>query len=491
LGRSDPFRGRRRALGVATASLVTVLSLPAAALASWPQFQGGDRHDGLVDGPSAPLEVAWRNDDVVLEAPEGGEGGLSAPIVADDGTIVAVGPTAVLGFSATDGHQVFEADRDFGPSVQPAIAEGPDGPIVVYTEGYGDSPPGSPTPSPSPSEGEDGDAFDAHVNAVDLRGDPAWEAPAQLDAVAVVPVSVAGDAAYVADVDGGVTAIAAASGEQRWSVDVGTTVAGAPTVADGRVYVATVGSRTAPGAVVALEPGTGEELWRTDEETISSNLVSAVVVADDALLVLEASSVVSLDPADGRLRWRTEIVNPLRNPPFFFQGTATPAPIAAGDAVVALDVSGRVYAFDAATGVERWDQALNDPSLLSLPVATDEQVLVPADSGTLAAIDLAGGHVVWRVDAGATVLRGLADAGDVLVAVTGFDDAGLVAFRAGSGTLLDEPSPTTFDPGRFAAGFALGGLLLAVAVLLATRPLQRRLGPALAPSVDHEEEAES
>jgi outer membrane protein assembly factor BamB len=480
LGRSDPSRGRRRALGVATASLLLTLVLPSAALASWPQFQGGAGHEGTSDGPTAPLEVAWRNDDIELRAPEGGQGGLSSPVVADDGTVVAVGPTVVFGFSSTDGAQRFAVERDFGPSVQPAIAEGPDGTVVVYTEGYGDDPPGSPTPTPSPSDDEGDEPFDAHVNAVDLEGNPVWEEPAQLDAIAAVPVAVEGDTAYVADVDGGVTALDVATGDERWSVDVGSTVAGAVTVADGRAYVAAYGPATEPGTVLALDPATGEELWRTDDETITSKVFSAVIADDDALVVFEPSSVVSLD-LDGQLRWRTEIVNPLRNPPFFVSGTATPAPVVAGDAIVAADVSGRVYALDAETGALRWDQALNDASLLALPVATDRHVLVPADSGTLAAVDLETGRVAWRVDAGATLLRGLADAGDVLVGVTGFDDGGLVAFGSGQGELLDEPSPTTFDAGRFLAGFAVGGLLLALGVVVVTRPLQRRLGPALAP----------
>jgi hypothetical protein len=88
---------------------------------------------------------------------------------------------------------------------------------------------------------------------------------------------------------------------------------------------------------------------------------------------------------------------------------------------------------------------------------------------------------VWRVDAGASLVRGLADAGDVLVAVTGFDDAGLVAFGPGEGALLDAPSPTEVDPGAFVIGFAAGGLLLAAVLVLLARPLQRRFGPALPP----------
>lgn len=462
-----------------------LVGIAPAALADWPQFQGDASHAGVSDGPTAPLAVAWANEDVELEA-GGTLGGLSAPVVADDGTIVTVGPREVLGFSATDGSERFSVARDFGPSVQPAVAGGTDGPIVVYTEGYGDDPPltgtptGSPAASPSPSPAPD-DVFDAHVNAIDLDGQPVWDEPAQLAAVVIVPVAVDADTAYVGDVDGGVTAIDLASGERRWAVDVGTTVAGAVTVDEERLFVSTVGSGTDAGAVVALEAASGERIWETTEDDVAANVVSAPVLAGGTIIVLEASGVVSLDPADGALRWRTEVVNPLRNPPFFFQGTATPTPVWAGEVVVAVDVSGRAYGFDAGSGALRWDHALNDPSLLSLPIVAGDEILVPTDSGTLSAIDTASGHLVWRVDAGAPLLRGLADAGDVLVAVTGFDDAGVVAFEPGEGALLDVPSPTTVDVGELTIGFALGGLAVGVLAVLLLRPLQRRLGPALPP----------
>jgi hypothetical protein len=88
---------------------------------------------------------------------------------------------------------------------------------------------------------------------------------------------------------------------------------------------------------------------------------------------------------------------------------------------------------------------------------------------------------VWRLDADASLLRGLADAGDVLVAVTGFDDAGLIAFGEGMGPLVDEPSPTTFDAGDLAVGFLLGGLLVGAALVFLFQLLQRRLGAPLPP----------
>jgi outer membrane protein assembly factor BamB len=484
LGRSHHVRGRRRAVGVAAATVVLTLVPGAIALASWPQFQGSGAHAGVSDGPTAPLAVAWSNTDIDLEAPDA-RGGLSAPVVAEDGTIVSVGPAAVLGFAATDGAPVFAAERDFGPSTQPAVAEGANGPVVVFTEGYGDNPPvptATATSSPSPSPTGDEDAFDSHVDAVDLEGEPAWDAPAALEAVVLAPVTVDERAAYVGDVEGVVTALAVDSGEELWTAELGSQVSGAVGVDGDRVYVPAVGARSEPGAVVALDAATGEEVWRASEEAIRGNPVSAVVVTGSALLLLEASSVVSLDPEDGGLEWHTEIVNPLRSPPFFFQGTASPAPVSADGSVYVVDVTGRVYALDAETGAIRWDHALNEPSPVSPPIVTPDHVLVTSDSGTLSAIDRDTGHLAWEVSgAQRGFLRGLADAGEELVAVAGSDDAALVAFGPdpGAGTLLDEPSPTTFDLGELLLGYALGGLALGAVAIVVLRPVRRGLGPAL------------
>src|SRR5918996_356095 len=294
-----------------------------------------------------------------------------SPIVADDGTVVVVAPTAVLGLSLDDGTETFSTARDFGPSAQPAIAEGPDGAVVVFTEGLGDDPPAgtataSPTPaSPTPADTADEEAFDSHVNAVDLAtGRQAWERPVQLEEVVQTPVTVDGVVAYVGDVGGTVTAVDVASGDVRWRADLGTPVAGAVSVDADRALVSTLGDRDTPGVLVALDVDSGEELWRTDEDAIRSNLVSAPVLADGRILVLEPSGIVALDPEEGGLLWRSEVVNP-RATPFVVQGVGGPAPVSAGGQVFAVDGTGRVYALDAETGAERWDHALNDPAAVA------------------------------------------------------------------------------------------------------------------------------
>lgn len=481
-----PFRLSRlppRSLSVACVTVSVVLAVPLTALAEWDQHQGGTSHDGLSDGPTAPLAVTWSNRDIQLEG-LGAAAGLSLPVVAEDGTIVVVAPDAVLAFDGEDGSEVFSAERDLGPSSQPAVGAGAEGPIVVFTEGSGDaaaSGSATPTPTPSLSPPQEDDAFDSHVNAVDLAtGEAVWGSPVPLDDVVQVPVTTDETTAYVGDGGGRVTAIELASGEVRWTTDVGSPIAGAISRDDDRALVTVLGGRDEPSEIVALEAASGEEEWRVSEET-ASTLVTAPVVADGRILVLDDfGGVLAFEAEDGRFLWRSQVTNTLAQEPFRLRGVMGPSPVSSRGQVVAVDVTGRVYAFDAETGAEQWDHALNESTQFGPPLLTDEQVLVPSDSGILFAVDRDTGHLVGRTDSGGAFLRGLADAGEVHVGVTGTRDAGLVAFGADEGgTLLDERSPTAPDAGPLLLGFALGGLLVGAAAILLARPLQHRLGPAL------------
>ena len=480
-----------RTIAVVALATTAIVGMPVAALAAWPQFQGSGGHDGISDGPTAPLTIAWRNRDITLEG-SNTSGGLSSPVVADDGTIVTVAPTAVLGFASTDGSPTFTVDRDFGPSAQPAIADGPDGPIVVYTEGYGDNPPtGSATPSPPPSP--DGGGFESHVNAISLAtGKHVWDSPAQLDEIVVAPVAADERSAYVADVGGMVTAVDLQDGSVRWTAHLPSPTVSAVTVAGDVVLAATQGDRDVPAAVVALGADDGKERWRGTADDVS-NIVSAPVLADGRIFVLDAlGGLAAFDADGGKELWRTEVRDPLAGGGLFpSQGVYTTAPVSADGQVFAVDGSGRAFAFEAETGAVLWDFALNDAAPGVPPLLTDRYLLVPASSGVLFAVGRRTGHLAWRTSPAGLGLRGLADAGDVLVAVAELSDPEIVAFEADpDGTLLDEPSPTEFDLGQLLAGFALGGLTTAAAAFLIARPLHRRLGPSPVTSVDAEREEE-
>ena len=62
------------------------------------------------------------------------------------------------------------------------------------------------------------------------------------------------------------------------------------------------------------------------------------------------------------------------------------------------------------------------------PVLTGDQVLVPANSGTLYAVDRASGHLVSRIETGETLLHAGSPTAATSSLIAGFEDPPALAF---------------------------------------------------------------
>jgi hypothetical protein len=113
------------------------------------------------------------------------------------------------------------------------------------------------------------------------------------------------------------------------------------------------------------------------------------------------------------------------------------------------------------------------------------------DDGTVVAVSVATGHLVWRTKLAFGAIGPLAAAGDLLLAPSIGPGGGILAFRHDpSGTLLDVHSPTELDLPVALADFA-GAFVLMLAVVLGLfgalgRRTERALdvAPATGPSTD-------
>jgi len=161
-----------------------------------------------------------------------------------------------------------------------------------------------------------------------------------------------------------------------------------PALAYGRVFLPTFA-----GLLVALDADSGKVLWRhaSGRCAWASPAVADGLVYQTFLLRPprcdpargRAGTLVALDAASGRVRWRVALP-PTESSPLVWHGL-----------VYVGDWSGHVSAFDARTGARRWSIVTQGPVKGSVAVA-DGRAYVGAYDGRLYALDARTGRVLWR-----------------------------------------------------------------------------------------------
>jgi outer membrane protein assembly factor BamB len=457
----------------------------------WTQFQGGPDHAGYVrDGPAPPFSEAWR-----FAEPLGGatsSTGVSAPVVAG-ADVVVVGPEAVIEIGVGDGIERWRLPRDPGPPVPAGVGDVAGRPVAVYTEGFGPNPPGG-TPTGTSTSGANGSGGastpsspsgagaasptagpgvpaaggDAHLVAVDLRGDRSERWRVSLPSGSRTGVTIEGDGAYVGSNDGTVSAMDLSTGDLRWTARAGGFLQSPLAVSEGLVLVGITGGQDTTYSLAAFRVADGTEAWRYAPET-AAQVAGVVAIADGVAYVgLADRTLRAISVVDGSERWTAQL-----NAPVGPQG----APAVTGDAVIAVDVLGQIYRFDVATGERVWDQALNTTVLRSSPVVSGQHVLVPSGEGELFAVEILSGDLVWQGSSGSGLLRTLAVTPDRVIAVSGGLSPGLVAWTHDpAGSLIRIVTPTRLDPGRLVLGFLIGAVPVVVVLWLGGWLLAARLG---------------
>ncbi len=456
---------------------VAAIAATAQISSGWTQAQGDASHTGYVlDSATPPFKEGWH-----LSLPLGGPAstyGLSAPVV-DESSVIAVGPDSIVAADLSSGQQLWSVDRDYGPSVSPAIAVTPKRRLLIYTEGYAPTPPGtSVTPSaggasilsPSPSASGTG-SFDSHVAAIDLATQElVWTTPLQLKKVSRTGVTVDGDTAFVGDHDGNVYAIDVATGALRWTAHAGGLTTNSLGVSGGQVVAVVQGGRTTRPHLIAFSESDGSTSWDVEVQGGAVLASSPAIENGHVFVGFSDQTVRSFDLTDGTESWTAHL-----NSPVFF----TSAPAVTPDAVLVVDASGEVYRLDLATGARVWDFALNESVIRSSVVIAGDRVLIAAANGHLSAIDLTSGRLVWQSDRGAGILRSLTPTSAAVIAIRGGVQPGLVAFvEDPDGTLVSVVSPTDLDLSKLLLAFTAVAIPLGLLLIMGGRAALARMGPA-------------
>ncbi len=191
------------------------------------------------------------------------------------------------------------------------------------------------------------------------------------------------------------------TGNRQWTYPAGDTIAAPPTVTADAIYVTTVDGDADGGFAT---PATGEGTPTPTPTDVR----------------WFRGTVVALSPGDAEERWgaaRTERYS-------FTSGPPEEIPLAIEDGLVLVSFDGRLVAYDAATGEERW--AVQGGALR--PAVTGGVV----STGTVG-VSLASGATQWRLRTGDSVTVAPAILGNTLY--VGSEDSYLYAMAADTGTL--------------------------------------------------------
>src|SRR5215469_829233 len=172
-----------------------------------------------------------------------------------------------------------------------------------------------------------------------------------------------------------------------------------------------------------------------DKKASVLRLGQGIAIADDRVFAAahKHGEVVALDLGTGRQLWRAKTGAPLSG------GTAVGAGL-----VLAGASDGQLFAFDPATGHSRWKVRLNGEVLAPAAISA-RLIAVRTVDGKLRALSPGDGHELWVTDQQVPrlSLRGTASpviAGDQVL--SGFDNGKVLAFSAGDGSVQWEATVT-------------------------------------------------
>jgi outer membrane protein assembly factor BamB len=216
---------------------------------------------------------------------------------------------------------------------------------------------------------------------------------------------VAEDKVIIADTNKKVLAINTENGRNIWTYQLVSSGQGFWSKGD-NVYITsgpgygqnTVLVGTNKGDVIALDAGTGKEIWKVK---VSSEVLAAPQIADDVVIVRSLDGKIhALEARNGRRLWLHE----KSVPALTLRGNSTPV-IDDGIVICGFD-SGRLSALDMASSRLIWDISIATPTgrselermvdINADPVIVDGIVYVATFQGQLAALTLTTGRMLWN-----------------------------------------------------------------------------------------------
>jgi outer membrane protein assembly factor BamB len=246
-------------------------------------------------------------------------------------------------------------------------------------------------------------------------------------------IAVSGNVVYVNSGYGVVAALDASSGSIVWTQVHEHPGRGAPTVADGKVFLVSEGN-----VLYCLNAADGKEIWTFKGVPEVGGLIGAsnpAVSGGVVVVPFSSGELVAVDIKTGSGIWTEQMARASRNYAVSGMSDITGSPVIDDGVVYASGIGNRTGAFNLKTGAKIWDVAIGSAHT---PAVAGNAVFVIDLDDTLYAIDRKSGEIIWnakmpvvRAKKRATHWAGPVIAGDSLWLVS--NEGGLIGVSPQTG----------------------------------------------------------
>ena len=157
-------------------------------------------------------------------------------------------------------------------------------------------------------------------------------------------------------------------------------IEGGMAIGDDRLFLPMAGDKK---SVIAYDLATGKKSWTLKGKPVEAGLVytAGKVIAVDA-----EAQVMALESRTGDEIWSTQIAE---------RSTVVSSPVVLDDRLFVLDETGTLFALRLEDGEMLWQKALGSP-VYSTASTDGNLIFVPTTRGRLFALDSARGDIVWQ-----------------------------------------------------------------------------------------------
>ncbi|GGY33000.1 outer membrane protein assembly factor BamB [Pseudoduganella albidiflava] len=233
---------------------------------------------------------------------------------------------------------------------------------------------------------------DGNIERLDAAtGRSQWKVKAGTDLTAGVGAN--GKLVAVGGAKGTVMAFDAATGKVQWKVQASSEVLSAPAVTDELVIV-----RSMDNKITAYDTKTGDRKWflqRTTPPLTLRNAPGMVVAQPNVYVAQPAGKLLSLALSNGVPRFEVSVAEPRGATELERVSDIGGTPVVIGSDICAVTYQGKVGCFDLSTGAAKWSK----PASSDVGVGADQRfVFVADDKGHVSAFSREGGASAWKND---------------------------------------------------------------------------------------------